>query len=266
LNAAGTLRVGLRGLGRNDRIFPVQDQLGLGPLDSEHARIAFWRRFLFPLMDALPSDEAIRNHGFFQRRRDLKDTLAKQPGTRVLIWASASGADQVRLRMACDALAGTTASVWVVSTPPVDGVEAVEVHSAESLAGLLHAAAELSPATRDSMAAAFKHIASRPEPLRESDGLGQLCFRSMSTHDAAILQACPHHWCLAADVVGAAMTRSDPRNALSDAFIASRLLHLIAVNRIETDAVGGPRFGWRNQLRQRPGGRPTRRAGTLRGP
>ncbi|KVD66230.1 hypothetical protein WI87_30845 [Burkholderia ubonensis] len=78
--------------------------------------------------------------------------------------------------------------------------------------------------------------------LRECNSDGQICYLDMSAYDELILEQCTTHWQLAARVVGITMSKLDPRNGQSDAFLFSRLQQLIDDGRVVVD---GPRTNMR---------------------
>lgn len=246
LSAAGSLRVATQGLGLTGDIFCVADDLSFGPLSDGRDRANVWRTLA---ADDASEPEVGQRHfdeyGFsaadaFAPWRHLQKRLSHDPPNRVLIWVSESGADYVMLRMACHWLESSNASLWQVKVPPRQGHHSVAVHPPEALVTFARTAIPIAALEAKALADAFEDIASRPEPLRETDAQGRLLFKPISAHDALVLECCPPEWTLAARVVGEAMGRCDPRNSLGDAFFASRLRHLIEMGVIEADYANRP--------------------------
>jgi hypothetical protein len=230
-SAAGSLRVAVRELGLPGKVFCILDALDLGPLSDGRERLAFWRSLAAPgYSDELPSQEW---DDAFASWRELRRSVATEKPQRLLIWVSESGADYVLLRMACHWLPGEDVALWRVPVPPKGEYHAVAAHPPEALAAFAPRAVAIPRAEVTAMAEEHRRIAARPELLRECDVQGRLLFRTITAHDNFILSCCPDEWTPAARVVGNAMGRSDPRNAFSDMFVASRLQHLIAAGLVE---------------------------------
>lgn len=252
-SAAGSLRLAVRTLGLPGQVFCIMDALNLGPLSDGRERVAFWRSLLAPGYSDEPPSEGWDDA--FAPWRELRRTIAAERPQRLLIWVGESGADYVFLRMACHWLEGEDIALLRVSVPPNGGLHAVAVHPPEALVTFAPGAITIPQVELAAMVEEYGRIAARPELLRECDAQGRLLFKSITAHDDFILSCCPYEWMLAARVVGEAMGRSDPRNALDDMFVASRLQHLIAAGLVDAE---GPRRMLRDYwVRRRQAGHAT---------
>lgn len=252
-SAAGSLRVAIRAFGLPGKVFCIMDALDLGPLSDGRKRVAFWRSLMAPGYSDEPASPEWEDA--FAPWYALRRCIADEKPRRLLVWVSESGADYVLLRMACHWLAAEDVALWRVPVPPYrvpippyGEYHAVAAHPPEALATFAPRAVAIAPAQLTAMAEEYGRIVARPELLRESDAHGRLLFKSITAHDDFIWSRCPIEWTPAAWAVGQAMGESDPRNSLSDMFVASRLQHLIATGLVEAD---GPRKTLRDYLVRR---------------
>jgi hypothetical protein len=220
-------------------VFVISDIPGTGPLDDGQKRMAFLRGLSFGTEGAHwlgPGTDA------FAPWLQLQAHLQEKPADRLVIWAGSDGNDYVFIRMACHWLERVPVNVILVQAPPIMGYHSLAVYSTEMLAPLISQAVLLNVAARSKLAGEYEDIVSHPGLLRECDEHGVLQLRELSVHDDLLLAMCSRRWKPAVRVIGQTMGHSDPRNSLGDAFVSSRLEHLIASGKIEAD---GPRISMR---------------------
>ncbi|MFL9878955.1 DUF3658 domain-containing protein [Herbaspirillum rhizosphaerae] len=230
------------------QVFCALDDYGLGPLGDESARDAFWR----DIGGGYDDEYWKSTSDCFTPWRELHTALAQQPGCPVYIWHSGSGAEYVFLRMACYWLADVEHPLLAVSVPAhEEGLHSTAVWPPERLREFAANAVKISEVQRRTWAQEFAGISARAEMLRECDDIGCLHFRDLNVHDDLLLASCSDQWEIASAVVGAAMVRSNPRNALSDIFLSSRLQCLIDAGLLDVD---GERTAMRKyRVRRRSG-------------
>ncbi|WP_282296315.1 DUF3658 domain-containing protein [Stenotrophomonas sp. PS02289] len=252
-SAAGSLRVAIATGRMPGEVFSINDDLAIGPLSSAAGRIAFLRTLILPPphVDAEEdSSDEDEDDDVFARWEALR-IRCQVPG-RVMLWISGSASDQVLLRMACHALQTTRATLWRVPVPAFEGGhEAVAAHPVDALVRFAPGARPLSADTVATLADEFAQIAARPELLRQCDANGALRYRAIDCHDPMLLDCCPRHWVPANRVIGNAMERCEPRNAMGDTFFAARLRALIDAGRVETRTpLQGRSWSWAVQVRR----------------
>lgn len=213
------------------RVFCAADDYSVGPLDDGTARGAFWRD-----MGRGYSEECLEGvPDCFAPWLEMKSTLAGADSSRIFVWHSGSGSEQVFLRMACHWLAGLHHALLTVRVPARDGVHATAAWPPGQLREFVAHAQPLSPLQREGYAREFAAIVAQPWMLRECDENDRLHCRPMNVHDDLLLACCSPEWQSAVVVVGEAMGRVDPRNAQGDAFWSSRLQYLADAGEIEVD-------------------------------
>ncbi|WP_312316981.1 DUF3658 domain-containing protein [Stenotrophomonas sp.] len=250
-SAAGSLRHAIA-IGRmQGEVFSINDDLSIGPLSSAAGRIAFLRTLILPPphVDAEEHSSGMDDDVF--ARWEALRIRCQSPG-RVMLWISGSASDHVLLRMACHALQTTRATLWRVPVPAFeDGHEAVAALPVDALVRFASGARPLSADTVATLADEFAQIAARPELLRQCDANGALRYRAIDCHDAMLLDCCLRHWVPANRVIGDAMARCEPRNAMGDYFFAARLRALIDAGRVETRTpLQGRSWSWAVQVRR----------------
>ncbi|HVI45720.1 MAG TPA: DUF3658 domain-containing protein [Chitinophaga sp.] len=232
LSGAGTLRWAISKNMLEGETFCINDIPGTGPLNDGVKRMKFLKGLSF-------SKEGVNwaeDTDAFEPWHRLLTQLREQPVKRLLLWAGSDGNDYVFIRMACYWLQHTAVNVMLVQVPPNHGYGALPVNRAEELAPMISQAVMLNDTARNELAQEYERIVARPELLRECDENGILQFLDLSAHDDLLLQSCSRSWKTAARVIGNAMGLCDPRNGLGDAFLSSRLEHLIVSGRIKADA------------------------------
>lgn len=239
LSVAGALSWAIKKQQLTGEAFAINDTPGIGPLDEGKKRMAFLRGLSFEKEGANWTN---RDIDVFERWQQLKTRLSENPVDRLVIWAGSDGNDYVFIRMACHWLERVPVNVILVQSAPLMGYHSIAVYSVEQLAPMIGQALPLSTAARSRFAREYEEIVARPEMLRECDEHGVLQFRELSAHDDEILAVCNRRWKPAVRVIGATMGLSNPRNSLGDAFVSSRLEHLIVSGLIEAD---GPRTSMR---------------------
>ena len=172
----------------------------------------------------------------------LGENLKQKTVDRIVLWIDSTGSDYVFLRMACYFLKNQEITIAQVSVPANKDIYASAAFPPEVLAPLIKNAVVLSKIYRNQLALEYEQIVAHPELLRECDENGQLIFKDISVHDHLLIENCDETWLAASRVVGGAMGTCDPRNSLGDAFLSSRLEHLILEDYIEAD---GPRTALR---------------------
>ncbi len=213
------------------RVFCAWDDYSLGPLEDGNERGDFWRD-----MGRGYSEECLEGvPDCFAPWHEMKSTLAGADSSRIFVWHSGSGSEQVFLRMACHWLAGLHHALLTVRVPARDGVHATAAWPPRQLREFVAHAQLLSPLQREGYAREFAAIAAQPGMLRECDENDRLHCRPMNVHDDLLLACCSREWQRAVAVVGEAMGRVDPRNAQGDAFWSSRLQYLADAVEIEVD-------------------------------
>lgn len=235
LSAAGTLKRAIEKKLLTGDVFTINDMPGVGPLDDGKKRTEFLRGLPFRETPIywLPRDADV-----FEQWRQLQARLREKPVDRLIIWAGSDGNDYVFIRMACHWLERMPVNVMLVQAPPLLGYHSIAIRAVEELAPLISLAVSLNTAERNALAREYEDIVSHPGLLRECDADGVLQFKELDAHDSLILSFCSKRWQTAVRVIGQTMGFSDPRNSLGDAFISSRLEHLIVSGQVVAD---GPR-------------------------
>jgi hypothetical protein len=203
----------------------IADDLGHGPLHDGVARMKYMRRCYQSSFEWTHTGTDA-----FADWRALSARLERQVRD-VVVWRAANVSETVLLAMACWRLRETIGRLAVVTLP--DGRHAGTRSPAE-LAALFAGVRPLSSRQRAEWAARF-------EALRDDDGvrrrwLGRRVVTAPETaFDGLVEQACGPDWQAAARVVANAMGAADPRDGLSDVFVASRLMALIRAGSIAAD-------------------------------
>lgn len=213
--------------------YAVNDIPGTGPLDDGIKRKAFLRSLNFRKEGVNWSDAEPNAFAPWLR---LQQRLWHLPPTQLIIWAAGDGDDYVFLRMACRWLENIPVNVMVVKVPPKQNHYSLYVYSDEELAPMAHQAVPLDDMKRHALAREYDTIVSRPELLRECDKNGMLQFLKLSAYDDRLLAECNQRWKSAIRVIGQVLGLSNTRNNVNDAFLCSRLEHLIITGRIIADA------------------------------
>ena len=238
-SAAGALKHAIRKRLLTGEVFVINDIPGIGPLDDGKKRIEFLRGLAF---DKENINWLSHDIDAFAPWRQLQARLQEKPVDRLVIWAGSDGNDYVFIRMACHWLESVPVDVMLVQVPPLMGYHSIVVYSVEMLAPLINQAVLLSTAERNAMTREYTDIVSNPGLLRECDSNGVLQFKELAVYDSFILGMCNRRWKTAVRIIGEAMGHSDPRNSLGEAFVSSRLEHLIMGGQVEAD---GPRTSMR---------------------
>lgn len=239
-STAGTLKWAVSRQLLMGEVFAINDIPGIGPLDDGKKRMTFLRGLRFEKEGVNWSDH---DTDAFAPWRQLLVRMREKSSDRLVIWAGSDGNDYVFIRMTCHWLERVYVNVILVQAPPFTEHHSIGVYSAEMLAPLINQAVVLNAAERSRMASEYKDIISHPGLLRECDENGVLQFLDLSAHDDLLLSVCNRRWKRAVRVIGEVMGRSDIRNSLGDAFVSSRLEHLIVSGQIEAD---GPRTSMRD--------------------
>ncbi|NML38421.1 DUF1835 domain-containing protein [Chitinophaga sp. G-6-1-13] len=233
LPAAGTLYQAIKEQLLTGETYAINDIPGTGPLNDGLIRKEFLRSLNYVKKGTNWSDGG---PDAFAPWLQLKARLLDKPVDRLIIWAAGDGDDYVFTRMACHWLENVPVNVILVKVPPIHDLYSLIFYSADQLAPLINQAVSLSIAERNTLAREYENIVSRPEQLRECDEHGMLQFLDLSAHDHEVLARCSNRWKPAARVIGQVMGFSDRRNNLDDAFISSRLEHLIVTGQVVADA------------------------------
>ena len=231
-SAAGCVRAALQTLSAPGTVFVIPDDLSHGPLENGDTRSDYLRACLrgyddgsLPVTDACASWHA------------LSERLAQQPSESILIWSGDNVSEMTFLAMACWWLDGRAERVLCVAIPETDACRYVAAHSPEELASLLPFARELSAQRRTHLARDFLRIRRETGSLRRWHQ-GRILGAPIERYDPLLLACCPTTWTPAGRLIGAAMSRCDGHNLMSDLFFSSRLQLLIDAGQIEAD---GPR-------------------------
>ncbi|MBC9913373.1 DUF3658 domain-containing protein [Chitinophaga varians] len=214
--------------------YAINDIPGTGPLHDGLIRKEFQRSLHYEKKGTNWSDDG---PDAFAPWIQLKARLVDKPVDRLVIWAaSGNGDDYVFLRMACHWLENIPVNVILAEVPPIHGHHSIIMYSTEQLAPLIEQAIPLTTTARAALAREYQAIVSHPGQLRECDENGVLQFLDLSAHDHEVLARCTNRWKSAVSVIGQVMGFSNPRNSLGDAFISSRLEHLIITGQVAADA------------------------------
>ena len=236
-SAEGCLRVACRAHGMPGAAFGIPDDLSHGPLDDGRARIDYMRERFRGYDDwYLDVADAFAPWGALIARIDEASADA------VVIWSGNNASEATFLTMACWWLGNRRERVLRVGMPGRDGRHYVAIHTPAELADLLASVQELTDTERAVLAADFLRIRGETGLLRRWED-GRIQGVSMDRYDPLLLASCPPTWTPAPRVVGAAMSRCDGHNLMSDLFFSSRLQLLIDAGRIEAD-------GSRNRLHE----------------
>jgi len=239
-SSGGALKQAIRKNLLTGEVVVINDLPGIGPLDDGIKRMAFLKGLNFEKEGA---NWSVYDTNAFAVWRQLQQRLSGEEVDRLVIWAGSDGHAYVFVRMACHWLKQSPVAIALVQAPPIMGYHSLDLYAAEQLAPLIGEAVVLSAATLDRLAAEYEDIVPDPRLLRECDVNGVLQFLDLSAHDDQILAFCGKGWTKAVRVIGQAMGHSDPRNSLGDAFVSSRLEHLIRSGQVEAD---GPRSSMRD--------------------
>lgn len=232
--AAGALSSAIKQQLLSGETYAINDIPGTGPLHDGLIRKEFLRSLSFRKEGVNWSDD---EPNAFAPWLQLKARLLSKPVDRLIIWAAdGNGDDYVFLRMACHWLEDIPVNVILVKVPPIHGHHSLIFYSTDQLAPLINQTVSLSITERSALAREYTTIVSRPEQLRECDENGVLQFLDLSAHDHEVLAQCNNRWRAAARVIGQVLGFSNPRNHLNDAFISSRLEHLIVTGKVEANA------------------------------
>ncbi|AKZ63742.1 hypothetical protein F506_14665 [Herbaspirillum hiltneri N3] len=212
-------------------VFCAWDDYSVGPLDDGHGRADFWRR----MAQGYSRECMAESTDCFAPWHEMKSVLAGADCSRIFIWHSGSGSEQVFLRMACSWLGELDHALLAVRTPACGGVHSTAAWPPGQLRKFIANAVPVSRLQREEYAREFAAISAQPEMLRECDESGHLHCRPMNVHDDLLLACCSGQWQRAVAVVGEAMGRVDQRNAQGDVFWSSRLQYLVDSGRIEAD-------------------------------
>lgn len=233
LSTSGALSAAIRQQLLTGETYAINDIPGTGPLHDGLIRKEFLRSLNYVKKGTNWSDD---EPDAFAPWLQLRARLSDNPVDRLVIWAATDGDDYIFLRMACHWLENIPVNVIQVKAPPIHGSHSLVLYSTEQLAPLINQGVLLSNAARYALAREYETIVARPEMLRECDEHGVLQFLDISAHDHEIMAQCNGRWKPAARVIGQVLGFKDPRNNLNDAFLSSRLEHLIVTGRIEADA------------------------------
>lgn len=234
-STAGSLRWAIKDELLSGEVFCTMDIPELGPLANGIQRMKFLSNLGYKY-----SEEEIENFekDAFKSWEVLQQRLKQNPVDRIVLWIDSTGSNYVFLRMACYWLKDEQIPIARTTVPVLNEIYSTAAFPPEVLAPLIENSIILNPSLRDQFTEEYKQIVARPELLRECDKNGQLLFKELSVHDHLLLENCPAIWVQASRVVGDAMGNCDPQNGLGDAFLSSRLEHLIVNGYIEAD---GPR-------------------------
>lgn len=243
-HAAAQLRLAVRRHGMPGEVHCIPDDLGHGPLHDGAARIAYMRRcFAGSFAWTHTATDA------FAAWYHLSTKLVRKPRD-VVVWRAANASESVLLAMACWRLRNSPGRLRVVTLP--DGHHAGTRTPAE-LVALLASARPLAPRQRAAWAARF-------EALRDDGGVRRgwvgrrVATVPVSAFDELVTRACSTDWRPAGRVVRTAMGRANPRDGLSDVFLASRLQALIASGHVEADRSAKTLRDYRVRLATRAAG------------
>ena len=228
-SAAGCLGAACRDHGMPGAAFGVPDDLSHGPLDDGPARVDYMRERFRAYDDwHLDLTDAFAPWHALLARLDAARTDA------VVIWSGDNASEATFLAMACWWLRDRPEPLLRVAMPERDGRPYVAVHAPAELADLFTSAVALPDTERAALAADFLRIRDETGLLRRWEH-GRVIGVPMHHYDPLLLASCAAAWTNAARVVGAAMSRCDGHNLMSDLFFSSRLRHLIDAGRIDAD-------------------------------
>lgn len=234
-STGGSLRWAIKKELLSGEVFSTMDIPELGPLDDGIKRMEFFNNLGYNYRE----DEILSfENDAFKPWEVLLKHLKDNPVQRITLWIDSTGSDYVFLRMASYWLKDQQIPIGLVTVPAINEIYSSAAFPPEVLAPLTENTVILNQTILDQLVDEYKQIIIRPELLRECDKNGQLVFKDLSVHDHLLLENCPRTWIQASRVVGDAMGNCDPRNGLGDAFLSSRLEHLILEGFIEAD---GPR-------------------------
>jgi hypothetical protein len=231
--ACGVLRIITRQFGVPGEVHAIREDLSHGPLADGRARMAYMKACCRAFDADFDPDPQVEDTD--DQWRALIGRVKRAMPASVIVWHADNLSDYVFLRMTAHWLQSCEAPIGVVEVPPRGDDHAVGIYSPERLAPFWRRARTLDPQQRDALAAEFRAIQSRPEPVRHYDGRA-ITFLPIDAHDFRILKVVGHDWRPApltiADLWSA---RADGRNWLSDVFIASRLAALITAGLVEAE-------------------------------
>ncbi len=234
-NAAAVLGQALKHHALPGRVHCIPDDLGHGPLDDGVARVAYMRRCFEGGFDWTHTTTVDAFDAWRALERALRETTAD-----LFVWRGANTTETILLMMACAWLRDVPCEISVVEMPDTaTGHTHVGTRLPEELAKCFSLARRVSPEKRAACAGEFERLKADPG-LRRRWLDGRVVAVPLSSFDDLLIRACSKDWQSAALVVSRAMGNANPRDALADVFLSSRLQALIAAGRIETDTP--PRF------------------------
>ncbi len=229
-HAAAVLRLALKHHALPGDIRCIPDDLGHGPLDNGIARVAYMRRRFEGGFDWTHTATDA-----FDAWRTLEQTLRAYRADLV-VWRGSNVSETILLMMACSWLRDADCRISVVELPDTPTLHThVGTRMPDDLAGYFPIARSLSPTERAANADAFEKLKAEPDHRRQWKD-GRVVAVPISAFDDLLVRAYSQDWQNAARVVGRAMGEADPRDALADVFLSSRLQALIAAGRLEPDS------------------------------
>jgi hypothetical protein len=222
---AGIMRLAARHHGLVGDVHVIPDDLGHGPLDDGVARLAYMRRCFAGCADWTRSETDA-----FASWHELTAGVEAVPRDLV-VWRGENVSETVLLAMACWWLRNARCRLLVAELP--DGRH-IGTFSADDLS-------RLQASRRALHAAEIDALATRYERLRAGGGIRRkwagdtVVDVPASAFDHLLLSATDATFAPAVRVIAEAMTAADPRDGLSDIFLCSRLLALIAQGLVEAD-------------------------------
>lgn len=224
-HAANLLRSAIADCGLPGSVHCIPDDLGHGPLDDGVARIAYMRacyegfdEWRHTQSDAFAPWHALEN-----------DVQTAKPD--VAIWAAGNASEGVLLAMTCWWLRRGVARLHLVE--PGYGRH-LGRHSPSELAALWQKVRLMTAAERADHTRLFEQLRDAPSQRRQWAG-DHVEAVPNSTFDSLLTAEIKSEWSPAIDVVGRAMREADPRNGLSDLYLASRLQRMIKNGSVETN-------------------------------
>jgi hypothetical protein len=231
--SCGMLGIITRAFGVPGEVHRIREDLSHGPLTDGRSRMAYMKACCRAAdCDYDPDPEADDTD---LQWRALVGRVERIRPASVVVWHAENVSDYVFLRMAAHWLESCDVELDVVEVPPRGDDYSVAIYSPEQLAHFWSRLRALDPQERDSLAAEFRAIRSRPEPLRRYDGHA-LTYLPIETYDGQIVGVVGEEWRPAARTIsdlGAGWR--DGRNWLSDIFIAARLSALIEAGVVEAE-------------------------------
>lgn len=224
-HGAGLLRSALGEHGLPGEVHCIHDDLGHGPLHDGAARIAYMRACYVGF-----DEWTHTGTDAFAEWRTLEDEVRREEH-QVAIWAAQNASEGVLLAMACWRLRDSGVVIQVVE--PANGRH-IGRHSTSELAALWPAARTLGRSERLTQAHLFEQLRDAPGQRRRWAG-NRIEAVGASAFDHLLKAEITAQWRPAADAVRSAMRRCEPRDGVSDLYLAWRLNHLIGRGEAETD-------------------------------